>query len=240
MESLIRFSLAIGLCVASVTARAGAFDDVQLTGPCAKSNMDVIENGNVLSIILNDFGATMPLGEEGDGKMVRRECDFRVRITFPKDEYLAGLTQVFSGGVIKSAKAQGSFHVRSRIMREMAMIDPLKWKVGEEISPESPKSVFTVTLDEKLPKPSTCSGRLNYNTKMVLQANRPNVKNEYFIGAIDTVDSELVQRIDLIPDWQRCDGKKKLGRDRDKDLDKVKERIKELIERRKGGRNLRR
>lgn len=216
METVIRFALALALLVSSVLF-AGAFDDVQIGGPCAKKNMDIIENGDVISILLHDFGANMPQGEEGDGRFVRRVCDFRMRITFPKEEYLAGLKQVFSGGLIKSEKASGQLHIFSRILHDIAMVQPLQWKAGKAITPEQPESVFTITLDEKLPKPVICSGRMNYATRLTLQAQRPNTNKEFFIGAVDSIDTELTQRVDLIPDWQRCDGKRREPRGRDDD-----------------------
>jgi hypothetical protein len=203
---MFRIWIAGFLCASSV-GWASAFDDIDVTGPCSKRNMEIIENAGVLSILLHDFGANMPLGQEGDGKLVRKVCQFRVRITFPTDQYLAGLTQVFSGGLIKSKQASGQLQIFSRIFKDIHMPQPLRWKAGEAISPESEKSLFSIVLDEAIPKPTQCRGRIQYQTRLSFLAARPDVQNEFFVGAVDSIDSEMTQRFDLIPNWQRCDGK---------------------------------
>jgi|GEM_PF-2811219 len=194
----------LGLVSHSI-AMAGAFDDAQISGPCSKKNMDIIENGDTLSILLHDFGANMPEGEKGDGKLMMKDCSFGVRITFPKDQYLASLRQVFSGGIIKSEKASGQLIVVSKILMEQPMREPLRWKKGEAITPESDNSIFDITLEETLKKPAVCLGRVNYRTRLTLQAQRPTEK-DHFIAAVDSIDSEFMQRVDLVPEWQPCVG----------------------------------
>lgn len=163
-----------------------------------------MEFGNNLSIIFSDFGAYLPQGETGDGLNVSQRCQFKVRISYPRDNYLASLRQVFTGGAIKSAWSQGQLNLTYHLMgggKPLAM--PVIWKLGEELTPESPDSYFTRSAEDTFPAPPNCKGEVKYQLKVDLTAKRPST-SEFLIGGLDSYEAELVQRLDLIPTFKVC------------------------------------
>lgn len=184
-------------------ARAGIFDEVDVQGHCGKRNTHIIENGDNLSVLFDDFGIEMPAGQAGDGKQAMKACNFKIRITYPRDRYLAGLKQVFSGGVIKSKNAMGDLQLVTWMGALNRGFPGVDWKRGREITSESAESVFTRVAEEKFPQPNGCSGQMRFHMRIAIRAQRPD-QREFFIGGLDSYDAELVQKLDLIPSWKPC------------------------------------
>ncbi len=184
-------------------ALAGPFDEVDIQGHCGRRNTHVIENGDSLSVLFDDFGIEMPAGQMGDGKHAQKTCHFKIRITFPRDRFLAGLKQVFSGGVIKSKNAVGDLELLTSMGMPNRGFRGVDWKRGREITAESPDSVFSRVAEESFPESRNCSGQLRYHMRISLRAQRPD-QREFFIGGLDSYDAELVQKLDLIPRWKPC------------------------------------
>lgn len=193
----------LGSLLLSTVATAGVFDEVDIQGHCGKRNTQVIENGDTLSVLFDDFGINMPAGQNGDGKTAQRACNFKIRITYPRDRYLSGLKQVFSGGVIKSKNAVGDLQLLTFMGQLNRGFPGVDWKRGKEITAESADSVFTRVAEETFPEPRACSGQLRYHMRIALRAMRPD-NREFFIGGLDSYDAELVQKLDLIPRWKPC------------------------------------
>lgn len=206
----MRLVFGVGLCFFAAGAWAGAFDEIQIDGQCRSQNTHVIENGDSLSILFDDLGIEMPEGEQGDGKHFQQSCRFRVRISFPRDRYLSGLRQVFSGGVIKSKGSMGSLMLIN-MLQSTHGFPGIHWKQGVAIGPESEASLFTKVLVDRLPEPSGCSGNFRYGMQVRMSATRKDLK-EFFIGGLDSYDAELIQRLDLVPEWKPCRPRQNPGR----------------------------
>jgi len=184
-------------------AQGAQFDEIEISGACDKRRTHIIENGGSLSVLFDDFNANMPANQVGDGNHVHKICNFRIRLSFPRDAYLSNLRQVYSGGVIKSRLANGFFRILYRLGPKVSELTQLPFRVGSTITAESPRSLFTKTFDDPIPQPKNCKGELRFDTRVALEAKRPNQK-EYFIGGLDSLDAELIQRLDLIPTWKAC------------------------------------
>ncbi len=183
-----------------------AFEDVDIQGHCSKRNTQILENGDALAILFNDFGIEMPAGSEGDGRNAHRECVFQVRIASPKNQYLTSLQQTFSGGILKSKDAVGLLKLVFNVDERVRM-PGLKWEKGIEISPESPESAFVHKVEDILDEPVSCSKKTQYRVRVILDASRKNLR-EHFVGGLDSLDSELTQKLELRPKWKICSAKK--------------------------------
>lgn len=187
----------------STNVFAAVFDEMQVSGHCNHSNTQVIQNGNALSVVFDDLGADMPQGAEGDGRNVRKNCHFRIRLNAPRDQYLAGLRQVYSGGVIKSKGAVGALEFSYNLGPRVAA-PALVWKQGVEITPDSPDSLFTRVVDEAVAQPRGCSAQTTqYMVRISFSASRRNLQ-EYFVGGLDSYDAEFASKLDLVPTWKPC------------------------------------
>lgn len=202
---LVLFTLAVPVF-------AGPFVDLDLGGTCTKDNSLVIENGDAISILLNDFGVRMPMGEEGDGLQTRKTCWVRLKIKSPKDQYLAGLEQVYRGGLIKSKKASARIVLRYNFAHIDKEREARNYPAGREVRPQDPESEFVQTVEDDLTD-AKCGKVTLYATAMVFQAQRPNFNAEFVVGSIDTIDMQLKKRrIELRPRFKKCSDK----RDKDK------------------------
>ena len=199
------FALMLSVLVfASTRSFAGPFVDLDLGGTCSKQNSQVIEFGDTLAVLLDDFGVRMPLGEDGDGLSSRKTCWMRLRVKPPKGFYLSGLEQVYRGGLVKSAGASA----RMLLRYNLASIDRDQtariWPIGQEVGPEDPRSVFEYRIDDRL-SDATCGKMIQFSVAMVFAGIRPNRNGEFILGSLDTIDMEWQQRkIELRPRWQQC------------------------------------
>jgi hypothetical protein len=188
----------------ATTSFAGPFVDLDLGGTCSKRNSKVLEFGDTLSVLFDDFGVRMPLGEDGDGLSTRKTCWMRLRVKPPKGFFLAGLEQVYRGGLVKSAGASA----RMLLRYHLASIDRSHtvriWPIGQEIRPEDPRSVFEYRIGDKLTH-SACERMIHFSVSMMIAGVRPNRNGEFILGGIDTIDMQWQQRrVELLPRWQAC------------------------------------
>lgn len=183
---------------------AGPFVDIDFGGTCTKNNSQVLENGDALSILLDDFGVRMPAGQEGDGLETRKTCWMRLKVKPPHGRYLAGLEQVYRGGLVKSAKASARVVLRYNLAHIDQEREARNWPAGKEVRPEDPKSEFEYTVDDNLGE-ARCGKMVNYAVHLVFVGRRPNFNNQFILGSLDTVDVRLKKRrIQLKPRWKVC------------------------------------
>jgi hypothetical protein len=170
---------------------------------CNNSNVGVIQNGNTLAILFDEFGVYMPERSFGEGASVRKTCNFRITMTPPNGFYLAGFRQVYSGGLIKSARSSARLDIRYNVGSVVGRPLPIVWNEGVVIRPEDSASTFTRTYDNNL-LVANCGGSTIYGINMTLSATRRNTSTEFVVGGLDTVDADFVQRLELIPEWRLC------------------------------------
>ncbi len=183
---------------------AGAFDQIKVEGHCNQSNTSIVENGMSLSVLFNELSANMPAGSVGDGRSVNKVCTFKVRISYPPDCFLSAIKQVFSGGVIKSKNTFGSLVFFSLIGLKPSVAPAMAWPIGQEITADSPSSLFVREAQMNLPQPASCSGKVDFSTRLALRAFRASIDGGTFIGGLDSFDSDLVQKLDIVPVWKPC------------------------------------
>lgn len=202
--------LALMLCFLVTKATpslAGPFVDLDLGGTCSKRNSQVIEFGDTLAVLLDDFGVRMPLGEDGDGLSSRKTCWMRLRVKPPKGFYLAGLEQVYRGGLVKSAGASARMLLRYNLANIDRDQTARIWQIGQEIRPEDPRSVFEYRIEDRLTD-AACGRLIQFSVNMVFAGIRPNRNGEFILGSLDTIDMQWQQRrIELRPRWQACRGR---------------------------------
>ena len=170
---------------------------------CNFNNVGVIENGNSLSVLFDEFMVNMPQGQQGEGTSVRKSCTFRIQLTPPNGFYLAGFRQVYSGGLIKSRGSSAQVNIRYNVGSVVGQPIPILFREGVEIRPEDSNSLFTRTYDNNL-LVANCGGSTVYGLNMSLTATRRSTWNEHVVGGLDSVDADFQQKIILIPEFRLC------------------------------------
>lgn len=170
---------------------------------CNSMNVGVIENGDNLSVLFDEFQMNMPLNATGDGMSARKTCNFRIQLTPPSGYYLAGFKQVYSGGLIKSRRSSAQLNIRYNIGTVQGAPLPIVWQSGMEITPENPSSLFSRTYNNNL-LVANCGASTVYGINMNFTALRPSQFGEYLMGGVDSVEAEFAQKLVLIPEWRLC------------------------------------
>lgn len=197
-------SLAVCALVLSVGAQARIWGDYIIGGnACNYGNVQVLESGDNLSILFDEFGVNMPLGSYGEGTSVRKTCNFRITLTPPSGMYLAGFKQVYSGGLIKSRRSSAQLSVRYNLGALVANPLPIKWSSSQAITPDDPASLYTRTFNNPL-LVANCGGSTIYGINMTLTGLRPNVSTDFLVGGLDSVEAEFTQKLILVPEWKMC------------------------------------
>ena len=185
-------------------AHAGVWGSWNAGGTsCNAGNVQVLDNGNSLSVLFDAFGVNMPQGDSGDGLSSRKTCTFRIQLTPPKGYYLAGFRQTYSGGLIKSSRSSAQLNIRYNIGSVVGNPLPIVWRQGETIRPEDPSSIFNKVYYNNL-LVASCGGSTVYGINMTFSATRPNMFGEHLVGGLDSVDADFIQRVILIPEWALC------------------------------------
>lgn len=169
---------------------------------CNAYNVGVVENGNTLSVLFDEFGVYMPQGDVGDGNSVRKSCTFRIQLTPPKGFYLAGFRQVYSGGIIKSSRSSAQLNIRYNVGSAVGQPLPIIFREGQRIEPSDSASLFTRTYDNNL-LVASCGGSAVYGLNMSMTATRRDLR-EHIVGGLDSVDAEFAQKVILMPVFQLC------------------------------------
>lgn len=194
------FAIALAL---GARANAGIWGNWAAGGTaCNNYNVSVIENGETLSVLFDEFGVFMPEGDVGDGNSSRKSCTFRIQLTPPNGLYLAGFRQVYSGGVIKSARSSAQLNIRYNVGSVVGVPLPIVFREHTRIDPEDASSLFTRTYENNL-LVSNCGASTVYGLNMSLTATRRN-RSEHIIAGLDSVDADFSQKIVLIPEFRLC------------------------------------
>lgn len=195
------FAVVLGI---SSTSFAGIWGNYVAGGTsCNMNNVSVIENGNSLSVLFDEFGVNMPQGDVGDGTSARKSCTFRIALTPPNGYYLAGFRQVYSGGIIKSGGSSGQLNIRYNVGSVVGQPLAIVFREREVIRPQDPQSLFSREYYNNL-LVANCGGQTNYGINMSFTATRRSTWNEHLMGGLDSVDADFVQRLVLIPDFRLC------------------------------------
>lgn len=196
--------LVCGLVLSAQSFAAGTWGAWAAGGTaCNSGNVSVINNGASLSVLFDEFGVNMPEGDVGDGLSARKSCTFRIALTPPKGFYLAGFRQVYSGGIIKSKRSSAQLNIRYNVGSINASLRPIVFRDGDEIRPEDNDSMFSRTQDDSLLVLS-CGGSTVYGLNMSMTATRRNIDYEHIVGGLDSVDSDFVQKVVLVPSYKLC------------------------------------
>lgn len=163
----------------------------------------VVVNGQVLSILFNNFTVNMPMGDAGgDGMMKRVACRFDLDITPPEGMVLTGFRQVLSGGFIKSKGSFANIGLQYKISGPMLMKN-LAFNMGESIGPDSPRSVFNQIYDDVIPAARRCREVQSYTVRVAMNATRLS-RAEYIVGGLDSLDAEATPSLSVTPVWRAC------------------------------------
>jgi hypothetical protein len=201
----MRTKLGVLACLVglSTIAQAGIWGNWIAGGTsCNNFNVSVVENGNSLSVLFDEFGVYMPEDEIGDGTTARKTCNFRIGVTPPNGMYLASFRQTYSGGVIKSRNSSGQLNIRYNIGSVVGRPLPLVFRSGTEIRPEDSRSLFTETYNNNL-LIANCGDATTYGLNMNMTATRRTARDHLILG-LDSVDADLIQRIILVPEFRLC------------------------------------
>lgn len=170
---------------------------------CNNFNVSVVENGNSLSVLFDEFGVYMPEGRVGDGTSVRKSCTFRIALTPPNGMYVAGFRQTYSGGVIKSSSSSAQLNIRYNIGSVVGQPLPIVFRQGTTIRPEDSRSLFTETYNNNL-LIANCGAQTTYGLNMSITATRRDANREHLMLGLDSVDADLIQKIILVPEFRLC------------------------------------
>lgn len=200
-----KYFMALWCALAVVpAAQAGIWGDYIASGSaCNSGTVSVLENGDSLAVLFDSFGVNMPQGSTGDGLSSRKTCNFRIEVTPPRGFYLAGFTQVYSGGLIKSRRSSAQLNITYNIGAVRGRPLPITWSEGREITPEDEASLFSKSYRNDL-LIASCGGKAVYGLNMNMTATRKSVHSDFVIGGLDSVDAELVKELVLIPEWRLC------------------------------------
>ncbi len=169
---------------------------------CNNYNVGVVENGDTLSVLFDEFGVNMPERDVGDGMSARKSCTFRITLTPPRGFYLAGFKQVYSGGMIKSARSSAQLNIRYNVGAAVGRPLPIVFREGDTIRPQDNDSLFTRTYDNNL-LVASCGASTVYGLNMSLTATRRSY-SDHLMGGLDSVDAEFTQKMILMPVFLAC------------------------------------
>lgn len=193
------------MCLIAVTrtTQAGIWGDFIAGGTsCNSNNVSVIDNGDTVSVLFDEFGVNMPQSDQGDGMNTRKTCNFRIQLTPPNGFYLAGFKQLYSGGIIKSRNSSAQLNIRYNIGPVQGRPLAVNFQRGAAIGPTNSQSQFSRTYYDPL-LVANCGGRTTYGINMQFSAARDSY-GEFVIGGLDSVDASFVQKVTLIPEWALC------------------------------------
>ena len=109
---------------------------------CDDHDVEVIRAGDTLAIIFDKLALSLS-GARGGGSMQDlKTCNFQVQFTPPDGMFLAGFSQVYSGGMIKSAKSEAKLDIDYRLGPFNGHPKTLKWEKGRAINPGDASSSF--------------------------------------------------------------------------------------------------
>lgn len=195
--------LTIAVALSGANAHAGIWGNWAAGGTaCNNYNVGVIDNGNTLSVLFDEFGVNMPANGTGDGLSSRKSCTFRISMTPPRGFYLAGFRQVYSGGLIKSRNSSAQLNIRYNVGSIVGQPLPIVFRSGDEIRPQDFDSLFSKTYQNDMAVIS-CGGSTVYGLNMSMTATRTSTR-EHLVGGLDSVDADFTQEIILIPDFRLC------------------------------------
>jgi len=170
---------------------------------CNSMNVGVIENGNNLSVLFDEFGVNMAAGDSSGGLSVRKTCNFRITLTPPRGYYLASFRQLYNGGLIKSRRSSAQLNIRYNIGSIQGNPLPIVWGSNREVRPEDSSSLFSREYVNNL-LVASCGGSTIYGINMQFSATRPNAWSEHLVGGLDSIDASFVNELTLIPEWRLC------------------------------------
>jgi hypothetical protein len=175
---------------------------------CDPNALDVLDNGNTLSVLFTELGINMPQGDRGDGLRAGRYCRMIFPFQEPRGYRVVKLHQLVDGGVIKSVGAQGTLRAQYRVStapwygKNLAAANRIKeFPRAHAIDADSN---FSLNLDSKF-VPGQCGRTLYFTVYLEFIAERRNL-NQFFIGAVDSFDTDLAPMIlaQTRPQWQKC------------------------------------
>ncbi len=173
---------------------------------CDEHDVEVVKNGNSLSIIFNRFSLNLTSAPKSDGNAGMKYCRFQVQFTPPAGMFLAGFSQVYSGGMIKSPKTSAELNIRYRLGPFIGNPKAVRWENGKGINPGDQASAFVQSYNDNY-RSVICREKSVYVVDMDLKGLRVG-NNEFLNGGLDTLDAQSGTNLSFVPQWQPC---KQLG-----------------------------
>jgi hypothetical protein len=171
---------------------------------CNANNVSVLDSGNTLAVLFDEFGIRMPAGQTGDGLTSTKNCNFQISVQVPSGYYLSGFTQLFQGGILKSARSAAQLKIQYVVGPAGGHPIALVWNANQAIDASSPNSSFSRQIDEPL-APLFCDNAkpMFYKLAMSFNGMRPSL-NDFLEGGLDSVDAGPNARLWLTANWAPC------------------------------------
>lgn len=200
--------IVFALTFLAVSARAddsSIFQDWQVGGNgCDETNVHVLRSYDTVALLFDAFSVQLQSKQDKD-LVVQRRCNFKIEVLPPAGFYLAGFTQLYSGGIVKT----GGTEVKLDIAYKVASVQnqqTIEWKMGQKIRPEDPESSFSRTYTDLASK-LACRERFQYHIRMDLMVHRRGKAQGVAVG-LDTIDTRAGSEVSMIAQWKPCPVKK--------------------------------
>jgi len=202
----MRFLTCLVLVCSVSFAEESIFQDWEAGGnACQKENVQVLKSTDTLSILFNAFNIHLQ-GKEDHQLAAQRRCNFRIQVLPPAGYYLAGFTQLYSGGILKTAATEVRLDIAYKVASVMNS-QTIEWKRGVKIRPEDAASSFSRTYTDVASK-FGCREKFQYHIIMGLTVQRRGKAQGVSVG-LDSVDAQAGSEVLLSPQWKPCLPKKK-------------------------------
>lgn len=168
---------------------------------CKDANLQVLANGDSVSVLFDDFG--VKLDDQTRDLKDQDICRFSLDVEPPDGSYLAAMTQIFSGGVIKSKHSTAEFGIAYRLGGLIKTGRPIKFGPGKEIGPADAGSVFNESYTDTFQAKCREGRSQNYVVQLAVRGERKKLE-DMVIAGLDTVDTTFESQLALTPTFKAC------------------------------------
>ena len=198
----IRLFLNVLLLCSYAGAEDSIFQAWQVSGDgCDQSNVHVLKSYDTLSLLLDNFAVHFQSKQDKEDLQANKNCIFKIDVLPPVGFYLASFSQLYSGGILKTAGAEVRLDIDYKVASIMNR-QSFEWSRGKAIGPQDPESVFSKTFTDLATKMG-CREKFQYHIKLTIHAQR---KGRVSVG-LDSVDAQAGSQVNLVANWKPCKAK---------------------------------
>ncbi len=198
----IRLFLNVLLLCSYAGAEDSIFQAWQVSGNgCDQSNVHVLKSYDTLSLLLDNFAVHFQSKQDKEDLQANKNCIFKIDVLPPEGYYLASLSQLYSGGIIKTAGAEVKLEIDYKVASIMNM-QSYEWPRGQAIRSTDLASTFSKTFSDQATKMG-CREKFQYRIKLALHALR---RGRVSVG-LDSVDAQTGSQVNLVANWKPCKAK---------------------------------